>query len=190
VAYWFLYKCCMQAPPSHQPLIMETESSLKCQALNSHLHGWSPKKTSLWMGTVKAKASNQIQDTVLFPMLTYYTYTYRSLFIIYKYRYVYFIHKHPQIEGSDFMVILSNRDNYSLCVLVFLYLIFIILRWPRDTLHLQKLALTSPTSGGRSVGIVRLQTTSHGVFLVFYVKWQDEILWIKFWCLFPESVCT
>jgi hypothetical protein len=29
------------------------------------------------------------------------------------------------------------------------------LRWPRDTLYPQKLALTSPTSGGRSVGIVR-----------------------------------
>jgi hypothetical protein len=31
------------------------------------------------------------------------------------------------------------------------------LRWPRDTLYPQKLALTSPTSGGRSVAIVRLQ---------------------------------
>jgi hypothetical protein len=32
------------------------------------------------------------------------------------------------------------------------------LRWPRDTLYPQKLALTSPTSGSRSVGIVRLRT--------------------------------
>jgi hypothetical protein len=31
------------------------------------------------------------------------------------------------------------------------------LRWPRDTLYPQKLTLTSPTSGGRSVGIVRLR---------------------------------
>jgi hypothetical protein len=31
-------------------------------------------------------------------------------------------------------------------------------RWPRGTLHPQKLALTSPTSGGRSVGIVRSRT--------------------------------
>jgi hypothetical protein len=31
------------------------------------------------------------------------------------------------------------------------------LRWPRNTLYPQKLALTSPTSGGRSVGIVRLR---------------------------------
>jgi hypothetical protein len=32
------------------------------------------------------------------------------------------------------------------------------LRWPRDTLYPLKLALISPTSGGRSVGIVRLRT--------------------------------
>jgi hypothetical protein len=32
------------------------------------------------------------------------------------------------------------------------------LRWPRDALYPQKLALTSSTSGGRSVGIVRLLT--------------------------------
>jgi hypothetical protein len=33
----------------------------------------------------------------------------------------------------------------------------------------KKLALTSPTSGGRSVGIVRLRTKGHGV------KWQCKI---------------
>jgi hypothetical protein len=32
------------------------------------------------------------------------------------------------------------------------------LRWPRNTLYPQRLVLTSPTSGGRSVGIVRLWT--------------------------------
>jgi hypothetical protein len=37
------------------------------------------------------------------------------------------------------------------------------LRWPRDTLYPQKLALTSPTSGGHSVGIVHLRTKGHGV---------------------------
>jgi hypothetical protein len=37
------------------------------------------------------------------------------------------------------------------------------LRWPRDTLYPKKLALTSPTSGGRSVGIVRLRTKGQGV---------------------------
>jgi hypothetical protein len=31
-------------------------------------------------------------------------------------------------------------------------------RWPRGTLYQQKFALTSPTSGGRSVGIVRSRT--------------------------------
>jgi hypothetical protein len=45
------------------------------------------------------------------------------------------------------------------------------LRWPRDTLYPQNLALTSPTSGGHSVGIVRLRTKRHGgvqhVFKVF-----------------------
>jgi hypothetical protein len=32
------------------------------------------------------------------------------------------------------------------------------LRWPRNTLYPQTLALTSPTSGGRSVGIARSRT--------------------------------
>jgi hypothetical protein len=31
-------------------------------------------------------------------------------------------------------------------------------RWPRSTLYPQKMALNSPTSGGRSVGIVRSRT--------------------------------
>jgi hypothetical protein len=40
------------------------------------------------------------------------------------------------------------------------------LRWPRDTLYPQELALTPPTCGGRSVGIVRLRTkTTEFVFL-------------------------
>jgi hypothetical protein len=37
------------------------------------------------------------------------------------------------------------------------------LRWPRDTLYPQNLALTSPTSGGRSADIVRLRTKDHGI---------------------------
>jgi hypothetical protein len=36
------------------------------------------------------------------------------------------------------------------------------LRWPRDIFYAQKLALTSSTSGGRLVGIVRLRTKGHG----------------------------
>jgi hypothetical protein len=39
------------------------------------------------------------------------------------------------------------------------------LRWPRDTLYPQKLALSPPTSVGRSVGIVRVRTKSHGVLV-------------------------
>jgi hypothetical protein len=36
----------------------------------------------------------------------------------------------------------------------------------RHTFYAQKLALTSPKIGGRSVGIVRLRTKRHGVFFV------------------------
>jgi hypothetical protein len=44
------------------------------------------------------------------------------------------------------------------------------LRWPRGTLYRLKLALLSPTSGGRSVGIVRFRTQATefnypGIFL-------------------------
>jgi hypothetical protein len=47
--------------------------------------------------------------------------------------------------------------------------------WPRDTLYPQKLAITSPTSGGRSVGIVRSRTQTmefsfSQVQLYFYCK--------------------
>ena len=38
------------------------------------------------------------------------------------------------------------------------------LRWPRDTLYPQKLELTSPTGGGRSVGIVRSRTKATEFF--------------------------
>jgi hypothetical protein len=41
------------------------------------------------------------------------------------------------------------------------------LRWPRDTLYLQKLALTSPIRGGRSVGKVHSQTDATAFSLVF-----------------------
>jgi hypothetical protein len=43
------------------------------------------------------------------------------------------------------------------------------LRWPRDTIYPQKLALTSPTIDGRSVDIVRLRTKGHGVQFSFRV---------------------
>jgi hypothetical protein len=46
------------------------------------------------------------------------------------------------------------------------------LRWPRSTLYPQKLALTSPTSGFRSVSIVRLRTkATELVCMKFMPKW-------------------
>jgi hypothetical protein len=39
-------------------------------------------------------------------------------------------------------------------------------RWPRGTLYPQKLAITSPTSGGRSVGVVRSRTQTMEFFLL------------------------
>jgi hypothetical protein len=47
--------------------------------------------------------------------------------------------------------------------------------WPHDTLYLQKLALTSPKSGGRSVGIVRLQTKAME-FVCLFVLLISELL--------------
>jgi hypothetical protein len=41
------------------------------------------------------------------------------------------------------------------------------LLWPRDTLYPQKLALTSPTCGGRSIRIVRLRTKATEFFVIF-----------------------
>jgi hypothetical protein len=40
-------------------------------------------------------------------------------------------------------------------------------RWPHDTLYQQKLALTSPTSGGRSVVIVRSRTQAMEFVFLF-----------------------
>jgi hypothetical protein len=45
-----------------------------------------------------------------------------------------------------------------------LYAVIDPLRWPYGTLYPQKLALTSPTSGGRSVGIVHSRTQATGFF--------------------------
>jgi hypothetical protein len=44
-------------------------------------------------------------------------------------------------------------------------------RWPRPTLYQQKLALTSPTSGGRPAGTVCLRTKATG--FVFFDTQQD-----------------
>jgi hypothetical protein len=55
------------------------------------------------------------------------------------------------------------------------------LHWPHDALYLQKLALTSPTSGGRLVSILRLPTKGHGVYV-------QNISAIKFCILFFSPV--
>jgi hypothetical protein len=46
--------------------------------------------------------------------------------------------------------------------------------WPCDTLYPQKLVPTSPTSGGRSVGVIRLRTTGHGICFFFHCVWRME----------------
>jgi hypothetical protein len=48
------------------------------------------------------------------------------------------------------------------------------LRWPHDTLYPQKLALTSPTSGGRAVSIVRLRAKA--MEFACFCWWCDNVL--------------
>jgi hypothetical protein len=52
------------------------------------------------------------------------------------------------------------------------------LRWPRNTHYPQKFALTSPTSGSRSVCIVcsRTKTTE---FFMWSVRVSWELLWLR-----------
>jgi hypothetical protein len=53
------------------------------------------------------------------------------------------------------------------------------LRWPCNTLHPQNLALTSPTSGSRSVGIVRSRTQATEYRDSYKGKWfsRNKSLW-------------
>jgi hypothetical protein len=48
------------------------------------------------------------------------------------------------------------------------------LRWPRDTLYPQKLTLTSPTSGGHSVRIVRLRTKATKLVCFLFLLYWDR----------------
>jgi hypothetical protein len=50
-------------------------------------------------------------------------------------------------------------------------------RWPYGTLYPQKLAITLPTSGGRSVGVVRSRTQT---MEFFYVATLLSVLWQRF----------
>jgi hypothetical protein len=51
-------------------------------------------------------------------------------------------------------------------------------RWPRDTLYQQKMVLTSPTSGGRSVGIVgsRTQATVFSLVILRCIRRRDKYM--------------
>jgi hypothetical protein len=67
---------------------------------------------------------------------------------------------------------LLGRKSNSFCVESREYGLKDPSRWPRGTLNPQKLALTSPTSGGRSVGIVysRTEATEFVLFVFcFYI---------------------
>jgi hypothetical protein len=56
-----------------------------------------------------------------------------------------------------------SKEYIYLCIVYF---------WPRDTLYPQTLAVTSPTSGGRSVGIFRTRTkATEFSFLVCSLFW-------------------
>jgi hypothetical protein len=44
-------------------------------------------------------------------------------------------------------------------------------RWPRGTFNPHKLAITSPTSGGRSVGIIRSRTQTMEIFFFFFLPY-------------------
>jgi hypothetical protein len=60
------------------------------------------------------------------------------------------------------------------------------LSWPRDILHQQKLALTSSTSGRRSVGVVRLRTKSHEVCLFCLVGCPGlDHFYMRYPCISP-----
>jgi hypothetical protein len=53
------------------------------------------------------------------------------------------------------------------------------MRWPRNTLYSQKLALTSPISGSRSVGIVRSRTKATEFSLVIISSGGNINEWIS-----------
>jgi hypothetical protein len=51
-------------------------------------------------------------------------------------------------------------------------------RWPRSTLYPQKLAVTSLTSGSRTVGVVRSRTHTMEFFLIFFICFMYRSKWI------------
>jgi hypothetical protein len=65
-------------------------------------------------------------------------------------------------------------------------------RWPRGNFYQQKLALTSPTSHGRSVCIVRsrTQTTEFVLFVLFLCFKNSSCLSVKVNAQFTSSMCV
>jgi hypothetical protein len=49
------------------------------------------------------------------------------------------------------------------------------LRWPHDTLYPPKLAITSMTTGGRSVGVVRSRTQATELLLLHMAIWVLQV---------------
>jgi hypothetical protein len=62
-------------------------------------------------------------------------------------------------------------------------------RLPRDTLYLQKLALTSLTNGGRLVCIVRLLTRAKEFIFLGYVELKTELLHVASHKWFYMTIC-
>jgi hypothetical protein len=63
------------------------------------------------------------------------------------------------------------------------------LRWPCSKLYPKKLALTSPTGSGRSVGIVCSWTTGHRVWSKTVMICSGQSQYLKFW-MQAKSVCS
>jgi hypothetical protein len=60
-------------------------------------------------------------------------------------------------------------------------------RWPRGTLYPQKLALTSPTSGGRSVGIDLSRTQATEFCLLPLFGMWGHVIWYIFYRRFGRK---
>jgi hypothetical protein len=63
------------------------------------------------------------------------------------------------------------------------------LRWPRDTLSPLKLVLTSPTSGSRSVGIVRSCGLKPRIFFLFPSFLPSPRRYSSGWALASWTIC-
>jgi hypothetical protein len=63
-------------------------------------------------------------------------------------------------------------------------------RWPHGTLYLQKLEVTSPTSGGRSISIVHLRTQATEFSFNFLRPISGSCYWsLSFWISHQNPMC-